>query len=210
MVMNLYNFLAALKRQKPLLGIQGDIFFTPANHIAFGVHYPDKSGNYDNNNGGFSSLVVDYGWTDLGITEFKKGIPESRMIKGKMFHALPIHSAEDGGWKDAPKLIEECLNRLPVSNDDVIACVLFGGGHAGKKYKASANNIEGIIRSYKSTVLYVNNEAMYELLAMHGVVARSLPYSIPLAGMPTPVLYKDRDAYLQLLEKAGVYEEEIN
>ena len=206
---HLYEFLAALKRQKPLLAVQGNIFDTPADHVAFAVHWPNKEGHYNNNDGGFSSRVAEYGWPELAHIRFEKGKPQSQMIKGKMFHALPVHTPEKGGWDETPQLIESCLNQLPISSSEVIACVLIGGGHAGKKFKASITNLEGMVRTLKTVVLYVYNSSLYDLMLMNGIVAQPLPYGIPLGEIPKPVLYRDRNSYLELLEKAGVEEGEL-
>lgn len=205
--MNLYEFLNAIGRQKPLLAVQGDIFSTPADHIAFAVHWPNDKGYSNNDNGGFSSQVARYGWSDLGQIVFEKGKPETRKIKGKYFHALPVHTPQDGGWDETPMLIEECLNKLPVSSGEVIACVLIGGGNAGQKYNANVRNLEGMIRTYKTVALYVYEKEMYDLLLMTGVVASPIPLNIPLNKITKPMLYSDSVAYKRLLEEAGVTEE---
>lgn len=205
--MNLYQFFAATKRQKPLLAMQGNIFQTPAEHIAFAVHWPNDAGHYNNNDGGFSSQVANHGWPELASIRFNKGEVRSKFIKGKTFHAMAVHTPQKGGWDETPLLIEECLNSFPVSNSEVIACVLIGGGHAGQKYKASVNNMEGMIRTYKTTVLYVYDDAMYRLLIAMGVVAQSLPYALPLSQVPKPMLYRESSDFNKLLEEAGVTEE---
>ena len=82
----------ALGLQKPLLAVQGDIFDTPADHIAFAVHWPNKEGYSNNDNGGFASLVAAHGWDDIGKISFEKGRPQSKYIRGKYFHALPVHT----------------------------------------------------------------------------------------------------------------------
>lgn len=51
--MILEKFLRSLGLQKPLLAVKGDIFATPADHIAFAVHWPNKQGYSNNNNGVF-------------------------------------------------------------------------------------------------------------------------------------------------------------
>lgn len=207
--MDIFNFFAALKRQKPLVAVQGDIFSTPADHIAFAVHWPNDEGYSNNDNGGFSSLVANHGWSDLGLINFEKGKPRSEMIKGKTFHALPVHTPQKGGWSESPQLIEACLNKLHVPSNEVIACVLIGGGNAGQKYNASVRNLEGMIHTHKTVVLYVYDQAMYDLLLMTGVVARPIPLGVPLDRVPKPILFKDRESYLKLLQEAGVEEEVI-
>lgn len=189
--MILSTFMEQLGLQKPLLAIQGDIFDTPADHIAFAVHWPNTNGHYNNDDGGFSSLVAKYGWNDLGTIRFEKGVPVSKKIRGKYFHALPVHTPEVGGWDEAPKLIEDCLNRLEVPSTEVITTVLIGGGNAGQKYKASVSNIEGMIRSYKTVVLCVFQDWMFDLLVSAGVVAEATPKGLSLAKLPKVVKYGD-------------------
>lgn len=189
--MKLDKFMATLGLQKPLLAVQGDIFSTPADHIAFGVHWPNKEGHYNNNDGGFSSLVASYGWQDLGEVVFEKGVPITKRIRGKYFHALPVHTPEEGGWHESPKLIELCLNKLEVPSTEVIAVVLIGGGNAGQKYKASVSNIEGMIRSYKTVVLYVFQDWMFDLLVTTGIVAEATPSNMSLTNLPKVIKYGD-------------------
>lgn len=187
--MNIQEFLAANKMQKPLIAIQGDIFKTAADHIAFAVHWRNSKGYLNNANGGFADEVAKYGWPELADIEFKKGKPATKYIEGKYFHALPVHTNDEGGWDESPQLIEECLNLLPVPSTDVIACVLMGAGHAGVKYKATVNNIEGLIKSYKTTVLYVYDQLLYDLLIGTGVVAASISTGHKLNQLPKVFKY---------------------
>lgn len=189
--MDLQHFLFVNGLQKPLIAIQGDIFSTPADHIAFAVHWRNKAGYLDNSNGGFAGQVAKYGWPELATLEFEKGKPVTKRIKGKYFHALPVHTNETGGWDETPSLIEECLNILPVPSTEVIACVLIGGGHAGIKYKATVNNIEGLIKTYKTTVLYVYDEVMYNALVGTGVVASAIPLDCALTQLPKVYKYRE-------------------
>lgn len=189
--MKLNKFLSALGLQKPLVAIQGDIFDTPADHIAFAVHYPNKKGESDNSKSGFASQVYEHGWTSLKTIKFKAGWPVTKKIKGKYFHALPVHSNEEGGWEGSPELIQDCLNRLPVSSTEVVAIVLIGGGAAGLKYKASVRNIEGMVKSYKTVVLYVYEDWMMKLLCDTGVVVEYLPKNIPMLNLPKVMHYRD-------------------
>ena len=202
--MNIYQFLLASGRQSPLIAVQGDIFSTPADHIAFAVHWPNDAGFSDNDNGGFSSKVVNHGWQELAYQIFEKGEVRSKVIKGKTFHAMAVHTPQDGGWEESPLLIEQCLNKIPVSSDEVIACVLIGGGHAGHKYKAGVDNIEGMMRSYKRVVLHVYDAEMYDKLIALGIAAQPIPLNIPLSNLPKPLLFRDKQAYEQyMLESAG-------
>lgn len=190
--MNLQEFLYANKLQKPLIAIQGDVFTTLADHIAFGVHWRNKEGYLDNSNGGFAGKVAEYGWPELATYEFEKGKPVSKMIRGKTFHALPVHTNEKGGWDEAPILIEECLSTLPVSTMEVISCVLIGGGSSGLKYKATICNIGGMLKTHKTIVLYVYDEFLYDALVGTGVVAASIPKDVNLRELPKVYKYGDR------------------
>lgn len=183
--MNIYEFKRAVGFQEPLLCIQGDIFETPADHIAFAVNYPNGTGNYYNG-GGFAGEVCQKAWPDLSEIEFKKGETRSHRFGGKTFHAMAVHSNEPNGWKESPTLIQECLNRLPVASSEVIAIVLIGGGKSGKKWKASIDNIIGMSRSYKTIVLYIKEEDYYRAAQQLGVI-----YSqIPLKMFPKTLKYR--------------------
>lgn len=189
--MYLHEFMQATGIQKPLLAYRGNIFETPADHIAFAVHWPNDEGYSNNDNGGFSSRVAEFGWPELGSITFRKGISVSKKINGKHFHALPVHTPQKDGWDETPYLIEDCLNKLPVSSTDVIAIVLIGGGKAGEKYKASIKNLEGMIRTYKTVVLYVYDDIMFNLLIGTGVVAQGTPLGTPLSEMPRVYKYRE-------------------
>lgn len=180
--MNLYEFLWATGSQKPLVAIQGDIFKTPADHIAFAMHY--KKDSRISHLIGFAGKVAKYGWPELNDINFEKGVPVTKKIKGKYFHACPIHTNEEGGWDEAPELIEQCFNKLPVSGEEVVASVLMGGGLAGVKYKATINNLQGMVRTYKTVVLYIYEKNIFDLLVGVGVVAATLPIDTDISTLP--------------------------
>jgi hypothetical protein len=123
----------------PLMCVQGNIFETPANHIAFAVHYPNGKGEFKNCTG-FAGDVCSYAWPELKDIKFEKGEVRSHEYCGKTYHAMAVHSNELGGWDKAPEFIELCLNKIPVNDKEVIATVLIGGGEAGKKWKANPKN----------------------------------------------------------------------
>lgn len=175
--MNIEQFKKIIEFQEPLICIQGDIFETPADHIAFAVNYPGAEGRYDNDTG-FAGEVCQRYWPNLKDIEFKKGETRSHRCDGKTFHAMAVHANEANGWKDAPSLIELCLNKLPVSSTEVIAIVLIGGGLAGKKWKAGVENLVGMSRSYKTIVLYIKERDYYEAMLKTGLACISIPLNL--------------------------------
>ncbi len=171
--MNIHQLLKIEKLQEPLYCVHGNIFKTPAQHIAFAVHYPNKKGDYSNVDG-FAGQVMEKHWPELGSIKFTKGEPISRYANGKYFHALPVQTNEERGWDDAPELIETCLNKLPLNSIEVVACVLIGGGDSGLKWGANIKNIGGMLASVKTVVLYVYEAEIFQLLVGTGVVAACL------------------------------------
>ncbi|MFA5023776.1 MAG: hypothetical protein WC523_02345 [Patescibacteria group bacterium] len=172
--MNLYQFKKTIAFQEPLLCVQGDIFETPADHIAFAVNYPNGNGEF-NNSGGFAGEVCRQAWPELKNIKFTKGETRSHRYCGKIYHAIAVHSNEPDGWKDTPELIELCLNKLPVDSTEVIAIVLIGGGKAGKKWKANINNLIGMSRTYKTIALYVKEPELRKALMELGIICQSIP-----------------------------------
>jgi hypothetical protein len=175
-----------------LIAIQDDIFNTPADHIAFAVHWRNSEGYLDNSNGGFAGEVAERFWPELANLEFEKGVPISKKFLGKWWHACPVHTNEKGGWDESPILIEECFNKIPCGSTEVIASVLMGGGHAGNKYKATVNNLEGFIKTYKTVVLYVKDQGMYDLLIECGIVAKAIPQKTSLISLPKVYKYGEK------------------
>lgn len=171
--------------QEPMICLQGDIFDTPADHIAFAVNYPNSSGDFGNT-GGFAGEVCRRFWPELEFIKFKRGEIRAHTSHGKTFHAMAVHTNEIDGWKDTPELIESCLNRLPVSSEEVIALVLIGGGKAGKRWKANVKNIVGMSRSYKTTVLYIRDSERYQAI----LAARLAYQGIPLHLVPKTQKYR--------------------
>jgi len=172
--MNLYQFKKAVAFQEPMLCIQGDIFDTPADHIAFAVNYPNTQGDF-NNSGGFAGEICSKFWPELKNIKFAKGEIRSHRFMGKIYHAMAVHTNEIDGWQETPELLEMCLNKLPVDSTEVITVVLIGGGVAGKKWKASIKNVIGMSRSYKTVVLYVKEPEYHKALAALGIICESIP-----------------------------------
>jgi len=66
-----------------------------------------------------------------------------------------------------------------------------GGGNAGHKYNASINNIEGMIKSYKTIALYVYEEWIFDLLLATGIIAEGTKREISLSDLPKVLKYRD-------------------
>ncbi|MFA7702565.1 MAG: hypothetical protein WCX80_03880 [Patescibacteria group bacterium] len=184
--MNIEKFKKAINFQDPMLCVQGDIFETPADHIAFAVNYPNSEGEYNNSDTGFAAKVCEDHWPELANIKFEKGEIRSHRSMGKTFHAMAVHTNEIGGWKNAPELIRVCLNKLPTSSVEVIAVVLIGGGISGKKWKAGLDNIIGMSQSYKTVVLYIKEKNYYEAALRTGIAFQG----IPLELFPKTIKYR--------------------
>lgn len=174
-MMTLLKFLKSLGTQEPLVAVQGNVLDTPADHIAFAIHYPNSIGERPPISGGFAFDVANKVWPELIHYVPKKGEVLSKRVFGKTYHAMAVHSNEINGWKESPQLIESCLNKLPVNSSEVIACVMIGGGNAGKKWKANVENISGMVNSYKTVVLYVYEPDMYNILLQCGIISMPFP-----------------------------------
>ena len=198
--MTLQDFLWLNRLQKPLVAIQGDIFKTEAHYIAFAVHWRNSKGELNNANGGFAGMVAKLGWPELETYEFKKGVPIIKFIEGKYYCALPVHVNDENGWDETPFLIEEALNALPVSSVDVIACVMIGGGYAGRKYFANVNNLQGFMRTYKTIVMYVYDKEYYDLLLDCKIIAEPTSYDTPLTRLPKVYHLRDKIIGADLLQ----------
>ncbi|MFA4942730.1 MAG: hypothetical protein WC564_03790 [Patescibacteria group bacterium] len=70
--MNIEKFKKAINFQDPMLCVQGDIFETPADHIAFAVNYPNSEGEYNNSDTGFAAKVCEDHWPELANIKFEK------------------------------------------------------------------------------------------------------------------------------------------
>ena len=173
--MNITRFKQIIDFQEPLLCILGDVFKTPVDHIAFAVNYPNSAGEYNNSDTGFAADVCKRYWPELKKIEFKKGEIRSHRFMGKTYHAMAVHTNESYGWQDSPHLIELCLNKLPVSSEEVIAVILIGGGVSGNKWKASVNNIVGMSKSYKTIVLYIKEIEYYKIILDTGLAYATIP-----------------------------------
>lgn len=199
------EFLEAVGLTEPMLAVQGDIFTTPADHIAFAVNFPSADGSY-RNSGGFAGEVARMYWPELVDYKFERGKPVSRFCTqlGKTLHALPVHSNEEGGWKDAPILITDCFNQLHVPSNEVIASVLIGGGKSGAEFGANPRNIEAMAMSYKTIVVYLLEETMMYHAIQSGLLASPRRAHRALPGRPLGVrvlMDYDPASRTRLLEK---------
>lgn len=155
--MDILEFMLSEKdniRKPHFLVVQGNVLKTSASHIVFAVNYATKDNKPGKNTGGFAGQVAEF-IPEVSETEYQKGVPVSFEYGGKNYHALPVHSNEEGGWDEAPELIETCLNMLDVPDEEIIATVLIGAGKAGSDWNANARNIAGMLRSNKTLGLYL-------------------------------------------------------
>jgi hypothetical protein len=53
------------------------------------------------------------------------------------------------------------------------------------------NNIEGLVKTYKTTVLYVYDKDMYDALIGTGVVASAIPLNCALTQLPKVYKYRE-------------------
>ncbi len=151
-------------RKPHFLVVEGDILETPARHIAFAVNFETRDGRPAKNTGGFAGQVSKF-IPEVAKFQYEKGKSQTFSFNGKFYHALPVHSNEEGGWEEAPLLITECLNQLKVEDDEVIASVLIGGGVSGDTFNANTKNIAGMLLSQKTLALYLlDKPEVYEAL----------------------------------------------
>lgn len=151
-------------RKSHFLVVEGDILKTPARHIAFAVNFETSEGKSGINTGGFAGQVAGF-IPEVGNFQYEKGKPQTFSFGNKFYHALPVHSNEEGGWDQSPELITHCLNQLDVEDDEVIATVLIGGGVSGDIFNASSRNIAGMLLSDKTLALYLlDKPEVYESL----------------------------------------------
>lgn len=128
-----------------------DIFSGPEKHIAFAVNTQGY------NDAGFAGMVSSRFWPELANTGDKKlGDVMSHEIEGgRMLHALVCHPLNDDGWAETPKVITECLDAMPVADDETVAIVSIGGGPTGQAMGADPNAIlSGMEASTKKLVIY--------------------------------------------------------
>lgn len=132
--------------------VSGDVFQSPQKHIVFAVNMEG------NNDAGFAGQVSRHIRPELVYTGGNKlGDIISFTSQGKTFHAIVCHSLHSEiGWKQAPEIIEQCLNRLEeVPDDEPIAVVLMGGGFVGQMMGADIRaNLAAMQRSKKTVVVY--------------------------------------------------------
>jgi len=130
----------------------GNIFGTECKHIMFAVNTEGI------NDSGFAGRVSHHFWPELAYCgpQLIGTVLSKKEDGGKTFHAIVCHSLK-GGWKEAPKIIEECLDThfFDVSDDESIASVQIGGGLIGQFLGADMPAIiQAMERSKKKIILY--------------------------------------------------------
>ncbi|MFA6252129.1 MAG: hypothetical protein WCX74_01900 [Candidatus Paceibacterota bacterium] len=128
---------------------KGNIFGTSCKHIVFAVNTEGI------NDSGFAGQVSDNYWPELAYVGPKPlGTVLSLQEEGITFYAIVCHSLKEG-WKEAPKVIEDCLNNLDTPDGEPIASVQIGGGLIGQMSGADFPAIiQAMEHSKKSIILY--------------------------------------------------------
>jgi len=131
--------------------VTGDIFTASQKHIAFAIN---KEGE---NYSGFACAVAKLIWPDLMHLGGKLGDVHSHKRGQKTYHALVCHSMIGRkGWKDSPKYVRECLNKIRVPEDEEIAIVLIGSGPVGRSQGANVDAILAAMhKSSKRLVVFM-------------------------------------------------------
>ncbi|MFA6429867.1 MAG: hypothetical protein WCV84_05215 [Patescibacteria group bacterium] len=130
--------------------VRGDIFESPHQHLAFAVNAEGY------NDEGFAGLVSGRFWPELAETGGNQlGETLSKQCGSRTFHALVCHELRGSHFQRTPQLVEECLNKLDVPENETIGVVLMGSGFAGMMLRADVGAIlDGIERSRKRVVIY--------------------------------------------------------
>lgn len=130
--------------------IREDVFESPHKHIAFAVNAEGF------NDAGFASLVATRYWRELTQTGGNKlGETLSKQCGDRTFHALVCHELRGSRWNFTPTFVEDCLNKLALFEDEIVAVVLMGNGPIGQMGGADVFAIlGGLARSKRRVVVY--------------------------------------------------------
>jgi hypothetical protein len=131
----------------------------PYKHEAFAV-----STDHGNGDGDFiDPFLVRRDWSI--IRQLKMGEVLSRTVtQGNLFedtvkktyYALVCFERSPDGWKDTPEVVRNCLDKIDIPEDEVIAVEMMGTGLEGRMGQADACAIfGGIARSKKKVVLCI-------------------------------------------------------
>ena len=116
----------------------GDIFTTKDKHIIFALNTEGF------NDSGFAGQVAKRGFREILNTGGNKlGEVLEKTINGITYHGIVCHSLAQG-WKDAPKVVLETLNKMELT--DNISSVVFGGGLIGWLQGAPIREIYGAFK----------------------------------------------------------------
>ena len=128
---------------------RGDVITGSERHVAFAVNCEGY------NDAGLAGNISYNYWPELANTgRIRMGEMLSKDTGSKVFHALVVHSLEEG-WSEAPKHIEECFNELQIPTDEEVASVAMGAGMIGMLSGANPQeNLAAMERSNKSIVIY--------------------------------------------------------
>ena len=123
--------------------VRGDIFTASQKHIAFAVNTQGY------NDAGFAGQVSGGIWPELANTGGNQlGEVLAHKAGAKTYYALVCHSLDRGGWRDTPRIARECLDKITVPKNEVIAIVLMGSGPIGV---AQGADVEAILASMEQS-----------------------------------------------------------
>lgn len=131
--------------------VRGDIFQSEFNHTVFAIN------TEGHNDAGFAGLVSSKFWPELSNTGEKElgAVLSKEVSPGQWLHGLVCHSLSDNGWAETPNVVRDCLDSIPVEDDEEIGAVLMGSGPIGRMMGADVNEIlRGIDSSKKKVAVF--------------------------------------------------------
>jgi hypothetical protein len=131
--------------------VRGDILLSGRKHILFGVNTEGY------NDAGFAGMIARRYLPQIANTgPMNLGDKLEFEAEGKTFHALVCHSLGVDGWTNAPRVIEETLNRIQLPAGEMLASIAMGSGLIGKMQGADPIEILGALHRSKPPIeLYV-------------------------------------------------------
>ena len=101
--------------------VVGDIFTSEYKQIAFPICQEGF------NDQGFAAVIANNLWPELLYTGQRPlGQVLTKRVRNITLYALVIFSLKPEGWQEAPQYLKAALHNIPVSDEEVIACVKLG------------------------------------------------------------------------------------